>query len=51
MRNVQISAKETSAVVSTVLECARYLVSINMDDEAMCLSLLEEQVEYYCMEL
>jgi len=44
VRNVQISAKETSAVVTAVLECVRYLVSTNSHDNTLCMSLLEEQL-------
>uniref|UniRef100_A0A1B6G177 E3 ubiquitin-protein ligase listerin n=1 Tax=Cuerna arida TaxID=1464854 RepID=A0A1B6G177_9HEMI len=43
-RNVQISAKEASAVVTAFLECFRYVVSINCEEEKICLALLEEQV-------
>uniref|UniRef100_A0A1B6LZH6 E3 ubiquitin-protein ligase listerin n=1 Tax=Graphocephala atropunctata TaxID=36148 RepID=A0A1B6LZH6_9HEMI len=43
-RNVQISAKEASAVVAAFLECLRYIVSMNCEEEKICLSLLEEQV-------
>lgn len=43
-RSVQQSITETEAVISSFMECVRYVIMINKEDRAFCEKLLNNQV-------
>ena len=42
--NVKLTYSESSAVITSFVECLRYAVVINSNDQKLCLSLLKEQL-------